>query len=98
MLNSTSNPRGSANARSASRDRGTPCAGASTADTGRSGTGDGDDVDGMAALLSWLAFSRRIPLAYTGKRHHDTHLPLPSPSMAAGLSSRRSVRARSAVG
>jgi hypothetical protein len=66
MLNSTSNPRGSANARSASRDRGTPCAGASTADTGRSGTGDGDDVDGMAALLSWLAFSRRIPLAYTG--------------------------------
>jgi hypothetical protein len=45
-----------------------------------------------------LAFSRRIPLAYTGKRHHDAHLPLPSPSMAAGLSSRRSVRARSAVG
>src|SRR5829696_4206100 len=53
MLNSTSNPCGSANARSAARDRRTPGAGASTADTGRSGSGDGDDVDGMAALLPW---------------------------------------------
>jgi hypothetical protein len=66
MLNSTSNPCGSANARSAARDRRTPGAGASTADTGRSGSGDGDDVDGMAALLPWLAFSRRIPLASKG--------------------------------
>src|SRR5215216_5071689 len=53
MPNSTSNPCGSANARSAARDRRTPGAGASTADTGRSGSGDGDDVDGMAALLPW---------------------------------------------
>ena len=51
MLNSTSNPRGSANARSATRDRGAPSARASTADTGRSGSGDGDDVDGMSITV-----------------------------------------------
>jgi hypothetical protein len=49
------------------------------------------------APLSRLAFWRRTPLACTGKRHHDAHLPLPSPSMAAGVSSRRSVRTRSAA-
>ena len=61
MLNSTSNPRGSGNTRSAARDRGAPGERAATADTGRSGSGDGDGVDGMAALLLRLALSGGYP-------------------------------------
>jgi hypothetical protein len=53
------------------------------------------DPLGMAALLPRLAFPWRLPLACTGKRRRVVQLPLPSPSMAAGLSSRRSVRTRS---
>ena len=107
--------RRSGNPRSVASHREVP-AGASTAGTGRSGADDGDDVDGMTALLPGLAFRPQIPPAVTEKRlrrrdmeaQNDSgrvkqpeevslHLPLWRPSMAVGVSSRRSARTRSAA-